>query len=254
MFGTFIVDAYTKDEAKEIADSLEETCSPNDLVGWASSGIYSFWNYYTKEIYYIGLAVDLGDRFKQHNGIVPIRDDGCKYQQINDYFVNNEKLGYTIFVQSSLSQAQTHRNKSNLYFDDETEWISQESKENIQIVEGSFIEAFRKRNGKFPRWNKVSGSNVGRKRATSEMYNQLAGCLTGNQHDPLVARSSLREIAKNSVFEWYEINLHGARMSMLSRRISFEQSISEQLAINPFFSEVYNEIVANKYLEKYFLI
>ena len=50
MFGTFIVDAYPKIEAKEIADSLEETCSPNDFVGWASSGIYSFWNYYTKEI------------------------------------------------------------------------------------------------------------------------------------------------------------------------------------------------------------
>lgn len=250
MFGTFITDAYTKDEILEIADSLEETCSPNDVVGWASSGIYSFWNYYTKEVYYIGLAIDLGDRFKQHNGILPISDNACKYQQISDYFAINEKLGYTIFVQSPLSQAETHRNKFNLSFNDDTIWISEESKENIKIVEGSFIEAFRKRIGNLPQWNKVGGYDIGAKRATSKMYDQLAFCLTGTQNSPLVARSSLREIAKNPVFEWYEINLHGVRMLMLNKHLSFEESIAEQLAFNPFFSQVYNEIVASNYLEK----
>jgi hypothetical protein len=254
MFGTFIVDSYIKDEAKGIADSLDEICSPKDLTGWASSGIYSFWNYYTKEIYYIGLAIDLAERFKQHNGMLPISDEAYKYHQITDYFSKNQKLGYSIFVHSSLAQAKTHRNQLNIDFDDNTEWISQESKENIKIIEGSFIEALKKRNNNLPQWNKVGGSDIGRKRVSLEMYDQLVGCLTGNQHDPLVARSSIREIANNPVFEWYEINLHSARMGMLSRRNAFEQAITEQLAINPFFIQVYSEIVVANYLENHPLI
>ncbi|MBN2589476.1 MAG: GIY-YIG nuclease family protein [Sedimentisphaerales bacterium] len=123
---------------------MEEICLPNDIYGWAPSGIYSFWNYYTKEIYYIGLAVDLGERFKQHNNILPITDNGCKYKQINNYFSKNQKLGYSIFVQSLLSQVQTHRNQTSLHFDENNEWISFESKENIKIIEGSFIGAFKK--------------------------------------------------------------------------------------------------------------
>ena len=50
MFGTIIVDSYSKDEIDIIVDSLDEICSPNDFYGWSSAGIYSFWNYYTKEI------------------------------------------------------------------------------------------------------------------------------------------------------------------------------------------------------------
>lgn len=251
MFGTFIADAYTKDEANEIANSLDEICSPNDTTGWASSGIYSFWNFYTKEVYYIGLAIDLGDRFRQHNGILPIKDNACKYKQIADYFGKYKKLGYSIFVQSPLNQAQTHRNQSTLHFDDITEWINQESKESIRIIEGSFIEAYKKKNGDFPQWNKMLGSEIGSKRATLEMYEQLTNCLTGNPYEPLVARSSIREIANNSVIEWFEINLHGARMAMLSRHISFKQSIAEQLEVNPFFIQVHKEIVSTNYLEKH---
>jgi len=247
-FGTFIADAYSKNEAKEIADSLEEICSPTDLYGWSSSGVYSFWDYYTKEIYYIGLAVDLGERYKQHNGIVAADNDNCKHKRINEYFSKNKKLGYTIFVQSPLAQARTHRNKSD--HDDNALWISEESKEDIKVIEGSFIEAFRKRHGKFPKWNKVSGSTVGKRRVTSEMYDQMANCLTGYQHDFLVSKSSLREIAQDAQIGYFEIVLHGVRMSMLSRHISFGQAIDEQLAINPHFPKIYSQIVSSDYLAK----
>jgi len=250
-FGTFIADAYTRDEAKEIADSLEEICSPNDIYGWASSGIYSFWNYYTKEIYYIGLAIDLGERFKQHNGILPTIDNGCKYKQITDYFSKNQKLGYSIFVQSPLSQAQTHRNQNDLHFDEYNEWVNLESKENIKIIEGSFIGAFKKRNGKLPRWNKVEGSIIGSERATLEMYEQLAGCLIGNKYDPLVARSSLREIASDAAFAYYETWLHGIRISMLSRQVSFEQVLREHLEPRSPFNQIYRKIISTNYLEKH---
>ena len=54
MFGTIIMDSYVADEAKTIANNLDIICSPMNNMGWASAGIYSFWNYYTKEVLYIG--------------------------------------------------------------------------------------------------------------------------------------------------------------------------------------------------------
>ena len=110
MFGTVIIDAYRKEEALEIADAIDDLCSPTDNYGWASARIYCFWDYYAEAVLYIGLAGDLAERFKQHNGILPIKE-GSKQKQIEDYFSRNERLGYTIFVQSPLSQPLVHRNR-----------------------------------------------------------------------------------------------------------------------------------------------
>ena len=99
MFGTVIIDAYRKEETLEMADAIDDLCSPTDNYGWASAGIYRFWDYYAEAVLYIGLAGDLAERFKQHNGILPIKE-GSKQKQIEDYFSRNERLGYTIFVQS----------------------------------------------------------------------------------------------------------------------------------------------------------
>ena len=41
-----------------------------DSLGWASAGIYSFWDYYTKDVLYIGLASD---------AVVILDDTGGKY-------------------------------------------------------------------------------------------------------------------------------------------------------------------------------
>ena len=46
MFGTVIIDAYRKEETRELAEAIEDLCSPNDNYGWASAGIYCFWDYY----------------------------------------------------------------------------------------------------------------------------------------------------------------------------------------------------------------
>ena len=110
MFGTVIIDAYRKEEALEIADAIDDLCSPTDNYGWASARIYCFWDYYAEAVLYIGLAGNLAERFKQHNGILPIKE-GSKQKQIEDYFSRNERLGYTIFVQSPLSQPLVHRNR-----------------------------------------------------------------------------------------------------------------------------------------------
>ncbi len=111
MFGTVIIDAYRKKETEELALAIEDICSQNDNLGWASAGIYCFWDYYLEEVLYIGLASDLSDRFKQHNGIKPVSDSSCKFKKIEEYFENNDRLGYSLFVQSPLSQPLTYRNK-----------------------------------------------------------------------------------------------------------------------------------------------
>ena len=55
VFGTIIMDSYKADEAESMSQNIDEICSPMDTVGWASAGIYSFWDYYTKDVLYIGL-------------------------------------------------------------------------------------------------------------------------------------------------------------------------------------------------------
>ena len=56
MFGTVIIDAYRKEETLELADAIDDLCSPKDNNGWASAGIYCFWDYYAEAVLYIGLA------------------------------------------------------------------------------------------------------------------------------------------------------------------------------------------------------
>lgn len=59
MFGTVIIDAYRKDEVMEMANAINDLCSPKDKYRWASAGIYCFWDYYAQTVLYIGLAGDL---------------------------------------------------------------------------------------------------------------------------------------------------------------------------------------------------
>lgn len=41
--------------------------------------------------------------------------------------------------------------------------VSDEGKENIKVVEGILIEAYRRKYGHFPPWNNMGGSVVGQK-------------------------------------------------------------------------------------------
>ena len=40
-----------------MANAIDDLCSPTDTHGWASAGIYCFWDYYAEAVLYIGLAV-----------------------------------------------------------------------------------------------------------------------------------------------------------------------------------------------------
>lgn len=104
----------------------------------------------------MGLAGDLSERFRQHNGILPFKN-GSKKEKIEDYFSRNERLGYTIFVQSPLSQILVHRNKNKyIKFTEQVnspieDMMSDEGKQSIKVLEGILIEAYRRKYGHFPR-------------------------------------------------------------------------------------------------------
>jgi hypothetical protein len=217
MFGTIIMDKFRKDDVKEIAGALDELCSPNDNYGWASAGIYSFWNYHTKEVLYIGLAIDLTERFKQHTGLIKMDPKGCKVKQIEKYFQQYNQLGYAIFVQSPLSQPVTSKNKETIgpkskafdIMDATTDRV----KEDIRRVEGIMLETYRIKNGDLPPWNKVHGSTVGQKKATEGNY-EIIKSFTLDTSSLIASRYTLRELAENPTFERYENFMHAIRMLM----------------------------------------
>jgi hypothetical protein len=166
--------------------------------------IYSFWNYYTKEILYIGLAIDLEERFKQRNGLSPMDPASCKIQQIDQYFQQYEYLGYAIFVQSPLSQPITSRNKAthkkNPQAFEVMDATTERIKEDIRRVEGILIEAYRQNHGILPSWNKVHGSVAGQRSATPGNYD-IVKSFSIDTDSLLTAKYTLRELADSATFE-----------------------------------------------------
>ena len=232
MFGTVILDAYRKEEALEMAKAIDDLCSPSDSFGWASAGIYCFWDYYAEAILYIGLAGDLAERFKQHNGILPIKE-GSKQKQIEDYFSRNERLGYTIFVQLPLSQPLVHRNREmyekfakqqNSPVED---MLSEQGRDDIKRVEGILIESFRKKYGHFPPWNNMGGSTKGQGKVMENNINIVRSfCQPDNYAiNPIVSRSTIRELSQNPEWERYERFLHAARMNLLILGMEYDKSL-----------------------------
>lgn len=233
MFGTVILDTYRKEEKLTIAKALDEICSPKDSYGWASAGIYCFWDYYMEEVLYIGLASDLSDRFKQHNGINRVSDDSCKYQYIEKYFESNDRLGYSIFVQSPLSQPLTYRNKKqylkiakdiNSPIED---MLSEQGKDDIKRVEGILIEAYRKIHGHFPPWNDIGGSTEGQERVLPNNYYIVKSFCSPHDYisNPIISRSTLRELAANPSFMSFESFLHSVRMNILIHGMVYQDAI-----------------------------
>lgn len=205
MFGTIIMDSYKSDEVELMSQYIDDLCSPMDLYGWASAGIYSFWDYYTKEILYIGLASDLYVRFRQHNGLLPISENACKFKQIRSYFSLHERLGYSILVQSPLSQPIVHRNKEQ-YQDflnipqgsPIPNYAGEEGLEHIRQAEGQLIESYKQIVGSVPPWNKIGGDVFSRKYATRSNYLHVVRAFSnGTPDNYLVSRATIRELSEN---------------------------------------------------------
>lgn len=227
MYGTIIQDAYRKEEAKEIINALDDNFSPIDNIGWASAGLYCFWNYDTREILYIGLTLDFCQRFKQHNGFMKTTETGSKYKNIESYFEKHEKLGYSILAQSPFEQPVTCKNIVSLFGYDRKslrEFNNEKPKENLKLVEGICIEAYRRFHGSIPLWNKVEGSKLGRTRTTDGNY-KLVEVFTTDTTSPLMSRFSLRELSKEPLYEGIEVFLHVARQYMLNMGLNYSESL-----------------------------
>lgn len=193
-------------------------------------GIYCFWDYNIEEVLYIDLASDLSERFKQHNGLIP-NDGACsKKNQIEKYFQKNERLGYSIFVQSPLSQPLVHRNKKDYEVFARQEgapvedMLSYQGKDDIKHVEGILIEAYKNKHGQFPPWNKVGGSIEGQSRVMPKNYNIVKSFCKPNEYymNPIVSRSTLQELSNNAEYAAYENYLHAVRMNILIHGMEYE--------------------------------
>src|SRR5919112_4786192 len=142
MWGTYILDVYRQQDAREMYEALERLLGPDAGSAWASGGVYVFWNPDTREPLYVGITGDFPERFAQHNGLRSCPVSGCKREQIARYFAEeSEWLGYTILALSSLSQPSTHRQRRSLALSDPelielNEALSREVLDEIRALEG----------------------------------------------------------------------------------------------------------------------
>ena len=123
--------------------------------------------------------------------------------------------------------------------------------EHIRHAEGQLIESYKQVRGTIPPWNKIGGDVYSRKNASEDNYQYVVRAFSsGTPDNYLVSRSTIRELAENATYEWFETQLHGLRMLMLTIGMSFEQAISVQMKFNPYFKDQWDRIIESKYLDK----
>lgn len=251
-----------------VRDALEDLASPLDGYGWASTGVYVFFDPLTGAILYVGLARDLAVRFGQHHGLVGCPAEGCKRKQIRKWFARPAYLGYAAFVQSPMNQSDTARWRAsldtlprNLYDEETPEFrdLPTEGLGHAVLLEGILIEAHRRRHGAWPPWNRIGGSQKGQELATPDAGN-LFDLLTGAADSLLVARHTLRELSAEAVTTEYESILHAARLQAMMRTygrgISTETIVtaSRDMATAPHFPpdlrEEASRVMHSGYLER----
>lgn len=262
MYGTIVQNSFSKTDAPRIAEFLEDLCSPTDYYGWSSTGIYTFWDYDTREILYIGLATDLSQRFKQHLGLTSSnRNTGTKYLKIEEYFQSNITLGYSVLLQSILGQATIRKNFSPLsslsQTDIENHSLSDYNREDIKVnlrdIEGQLIESFNQIHGRLPLWNSMGGSTVGQSKATRENY-ELVQSFSTEYYSPFVARSTLEELSNNPTLERYENFLHVIRFMMIQSGLTFDDALSKLLPRSQDGAMTFKNIHDTGYLRKELVI
>ena len=212
MLATIISDKFSNNDRIEIANALDDLCSSDDNWGWASTGIYCFWDSITSHILYIGLAKDLPRRFREHTGLSASHPNGCKKLQIDNHFLTQEQLGFSVLLQSPLDQA--GQSPFSVLFPE----LGDVGVENIKTNEGLLLEAYRIQYGELPSWNKIGGSTHGASLATVDHEPLLKHLSDINQPSPYRAELTLRELAddKNIMAVTEEVELHLIRMFALS--------------------------------------
>jgi hypothetical protein len=223
MLATVVRDVYCETEKRDIQAAIDELCSPEDSWMWASAGIYCYWDPADSTVLYVGLARDLWERFGHHNGLLPCSAEGCKREQINEWFSSHDAIGLSIIVQSSMMQPLTRRSVaawvndpgwdagdvSEEYEDHQSDVIRE-----LARAEGAIIETHLRQRGAIPLWNSIGGRLEGSERVAGQ-GDDIIEILTGQADHLIVARRSLRELAKDPTAAVFEDFVHAARMQAI---------------------------------------
>lgn len=220
MLVTWIRDSYSFDDRGEMRRAVDTIASPRDYGGFASNGVYVFFDPESHAVLYIGLARDLSERFAQHNGLVVMRPEGCKVRQIRDWMRDHSTLGYAIAVQSSFSQAGVARQRGTptaAFYDEESGifWgYEDEGLEHIADVEAQLIAAYHRRHHRLPPWNKVHGRRTTHNAPTTNTY-ALLELASGRIDSLLLSRRTIRQLAVSRTALLREETMHVGRMGAL---------------------------------------
>jgi hypothetical protein len=201
MLCTVIHDAYTQDERAEVRDALTRMLSPGQ-PDWSPRGVYCYWDRTTHEILYLGLAGELPERFAHHNGLVS-HGGGNKRTEINDYFSRNERLGFTILIQSKAIGLMEQIQKL-----DPT--MGATAARTMAVGEGQLIETYRLVYGKRPAWNRRGGAAAGKRYAKPAPA--LLELLAGRRDSLFAARRTVRTVADDLHVRLLEATIHASRM------------------------------------------
>ncbi len=105
--------------------------------------------------------------------------------------------------------------------------MSEQGRDDIKRVEGILIEAFRRKFGHFPPWNNMGGSTAGQARVMENNINIVKRfCQPDNYAlNPIVSRSTIRELSENPEWAWYENYLHAVRMNLLMLGMEYYEAL-----------------------------
>lgn len=207
MLITILSDQYSSNESWEIADALSDLCSPDDPYGWSSAGLYCFWNPIDFEILYIGLSINLGRRFCEHNNLVKVDSKGTKQEEIGKFFASHQKLGFSVLLQAPLDQPDlTVSAKERL------ELPGFEGIVNVKNGEGTLLKAYKNMTGKFPAWNRMGGAKSGAKHATKGHFNFFKDLSEMSYQSVMRSDLPLRVLAKDAYQASVEMAIHGLRI------------------------------------------
>lgn len=239
MLATWMRDVYRGHEREMLWTAIDDLVSPLDTYGFASAGVYVFFDPKSHQVLYIGLAVDLAQRFAQHNGLIGFPDAGCKRRQIDNWFEQHEELGYAIFVQSPIDQVSVSRQRgtgSESFYDEEanTFWdYPRFGLDNIRRTEGILLSSHRKALSALPPWNKVGGAKHPPELATPGGY-RLLELAAGRTDSLLLARKSIRDLSDDHNATAYETALHTGRIGAIQYNFGLE---IDSLTVWRYFSD-----------------
>jgi hypothetical protein len=252
MWGSFMLDAYHREDASDVRAALESVLGPESATGWSSGGVYVFWNPETREPRYVGIAGDFPERFAQHNGLRKGSSKGTKYEQITRYFTEEcDLLGFTVLALSSLSQPSTHRQRRVLSLEEPelielNEALSADVVKEMRSLEGRLIAAHEEVVGVIPPWNVSRGR---RPPSSSDGAGGVLGVAVGEVDCLLQVRRTIRNLASDGEALLFEEQLHGVRI-LLSGRFTngrFRQMFDQFWGIDELFR---NAIREARYLDE----